>query len=713
MANVKVEPIIVSDDDDDAISEVKPEVNDVEPTIVEAAISAVETIEEKPKYIRPEDLYSTLCYCDERFNIKTLKEYQTHLIKHHLHEGRFDCIHCELKHCIKRPEQARGYMRNDPTSIDALYVNEILNHLKCHSNNRFVCAQDGCNASEIDEAEIILHSINYHGGDEVVYEHICCMDECTWKKETKVCQFDCNLCDEKYSSAIDFNHHFELCHIRRVVDARIAMKTIKIGSSNPTDTNELNRAYRQTFFYYRSMHECACGLSGCYLKSLSRKNMFKQHLLTAKTVPGHDMRQLEFKVTRPTVLRIDPDEANILTEENKSFDFNFVYACVDDLCKLLYFESVDAVRKHFSNCHSDGSDQRFRYTIKSLITCFTFDQIHFGTFELIQKSFPNSKRKELLTRCGACSYQNYNESRDPINFLTDEELAQFINPVAPDFEFRVDAHCEKHQTNNRAYTNSYTEFSKHLSDCNITCTKQPKHGKLKKLEAKLSHMDVAFDNGFTVNFKCLLHTTFGIDTFELAKQGELRNNILFTGLDPSLLQQFDASLLFGKIATAIGFNLKRNDFDARLTKSSGRRVVYLVSEFCSPRVKENFKNIWRRKTCNQPLLVSHIFGNIILDNEIVARDHLTTLFLELFKVANKAQKDGKLFAVSFDGCLKVQKTSSASKVTITNRKRLEEIISGESTTSMEQRSTSSGYKRGISDGNTFGKKRIKTEKTMI
>lgn len=81
---------------------------------------------------------------------------------------------------------------------------------------------------------------------------------------------------------------------------------------------------------------------------------------------GH---RLKFKLTivsKPFVFRMYPDEANILTQENKRIDFNFVYACPNDACKFHYFPSMDAVREHYLRLHENTD---FRFTIKSMAMC--------------------------------------------------------------------------------------------------------------------------------------------------------------------------------------------------------------------------------------------------------------------------------------------------------------------------------------------------------
>lgn len=711
MENTIEEAIVISDDEvetDENVGEIvrsppvmiTPIANKEEPAVVTASASQAAVVaktERKPKYIDPEKFYADLCFHNEKIVIKTLAEYRAHFEKWHIHEGTFHCYHCKPTHHIRRPDR----LEPPATSIDAAYLENVLKHLNTHKNNRCVCAQDGCNMCEEDEMGIILHSIDCHKDKEITYENIRCFNENDWETETILCRFSCNLCSKRCRTVDDFESHFYKEHKRRVIDGRIAIKTIRCESNNPTEPNQ---SYRQTPFYYRAKHECACDLK-CKFQSFSRAEIFKRHLLTAKEVPGHDDCPLEFQLTEPTIYRLDSQEANILTLENKRFDFNYVYACLDQACKRLYFESADAVRKHFFNCHKDLP--KFRFTIKYLVLR---NGKHFGTFELIHKYFAPHKRETLLARCGACNPETYNVGVDPIAQLTDEELKYYsgvdllTDPTANNFEFRLSqtASCgQDHVQRN------YAEMSNHVSRCQIKCnTKSGLMRNITSIKQKLAHTDVSFTNGFVVNFKCLLDTTFGETILEQLRQDRLRNNVIFSGIDIALLQKFNSTAIFEKIADKIGFRLKNIEYTARPTDGE----AYLIVEFGKLRMKNIFKKIWQQQA--DPLMVSHVFGCVTSDEQIIAKDHLTSCITKLSRKANKAHMDGKVFAVWFDGYLKVQKTKDSAPVTIFNEKRLTELIDGEWTNQMEQQGTSSGRKRRASE-QTDDKTKIKALKIKI
>lgn len=156
---------------------------------------------------------------------------------------------------------------------------------------------------------------------------------------------------------------------------------------------------------------------------------------------------------------------------------------------------------------------------------------------------------------------------------------------------------------------------------------------------------------------------------EILKQDRLRNNIRLTGLPPMGFDDPMATVL--AIDRILNLSLLPTDVNVY----ADRHKSSLIVSFASYSLKRSYMNALQQR---RSLLVEEIFPSIQSQSNIYANDQLTPYFANLFQLAWKAKKEGKLFsASSLGGRIKVKRSENSSFVIIIMQKQLDEILNGE------------------------------------
>lgn len=156
---------------------------------------------------------------------------------------------------------------------------------------------------------------------------------------------------------------------------------------------------------------------------------------------------------------------------------------------------------------------------------------------------------------------------------------------------------------------------------------------------------------------------------EILKQDRLRNNIRLTGLPPMGFDDPMATVL--AIDRILNLGLLPTD----ISVYADRHKSSLIVSFASYSLKRSYMNALQQR---RSLLVEEVFPSIQSQSNIYANDQLTPYFANLFQLAWKAKKDGKLFsASSLGGRIKVKRSENSSFAIIVMQKQLDEILNDE------------------------------------
>lgn len=153
---------------------------------------------------------------------------------------------------------------------------------------------------------------------------------------------------------------------------------------------------------------------------------------------------------------------------------------------------------------------------------------------------------------------------------------------------------------------------------------------------------------------------------EVMKQERLRNNLRIIGL-PSVAFQTPSETI-AKINAVLNIDITTSEFTAYSDKNKSSIIVSYVSYSH----KRRFMDVLKER---KSLLVRDVFPVIDSTEQIYVNDHLTPYFANLFRIAWKAKKDGKLFSVSsLGGKVRIRQRDSDELVTVNSELQLFNFI---------------------------------------
>lgn len=153
---------------------------------------------------------------------------------------------------------------------------------------------------------------------------------------------------------------------------------------------------------------------------------------------------------------------------------------------------------------------------------------------------------------------------------------------------------------------------------------------------------------------------------EMLKQEKIKNNIRITGL-PKEWDGNAVSLVI-KMCKLVGLKYSNDDFHA-YASSNGQ---FVIASFHNHAYKSKFLNKCKLR---KSIMVEEILRNFKSNSQLYVNDHLTPYFSNLFTIAWRAKKEGKLAsASSVGGKVRVKKLPDDIPVLITNQAQLEIII---------------------------------------
>lgn len=160
-----------------------------------------------------------------------------------------------------------------------------------------------------------------------------------------------------------------------------------------------------------------------------------------------------------------------------------------------------------------------------------------------------------------------------------------------------------------------------------------------------------------------------ITGLEQMKQEQLKNNVCISGVPVSVVNKDkNTSQVIIAIAKSLGIDLNASQFSSYPVADN----KFIIVRFYNLKHKQTLLNKIRIK---KSLMVEEVFRRIKSNSQIYLNDHLTPYFNNLYLIARKAKKEGKLAsASSYGGKIRARKLANDMPIVITCEQQLQLLI---------------------------------------